>query len=212
VDSSAASESSSTLPPGKLKCDKCDGPHLTTNCPHFPKERDNHPDALMRKPTGLGSEPSDGSIAMLVGAQVRHQPGDGNCLFHSLAHGLGPGTSAGSLRREVCAFIERNGDLEISGTPLHQWVKWDSNSSVGAYARRMAGSGCWGGGIELACVAKLKKVDVSVYEPSRGSSSTFRRIGQFVSLESTRIVHVLYRGGVHYDALEGGTLKVTKSS
>ena len=36
-----ASDSDDALPP---KCDKCDGPHLTDDCPHFPKERDPSPE------------------------------------------------------------------------------------------------------------------------------------------------------------------------
>lgn len=31
--------------PAKLCCDKCDGKHLTENCPYFKKKRDDHPDA-----------------------------------------------------------------------------------------------------------------------------------------------------------------------
>ncbi|KAG8470784.1 hypothetical protein KFE25_009205 [Diacronema lutheri] len=194
---------------GARKCDKCDGAHATHDCPHYPKERDRHPDALVRKPTGMGGEVSDGSVVLLTGARVRGQPGDGNCLFHSLAHGLSGVSSAHALRREVATFIECNGEMEIAGTPLHQWVRWDSGTTVGAYARRMASSGCWGGGIELAAVSKLKAVNVSVFEPAAGrAAGTFRRIGQFVHRGGgTAEVYVLYRGGVHYDALEGGTLR-----
>jgi hypothetical protein len=36
-----ASDSDDALPP---KCDKCDGPHLTDDCPHFPRERDPSPE------------------------------------------------------------------------------------------------------------------------------------------------------------------------
>jgi hypothetical protein len=37
---------------------------------------------------------SDGGNVIVANARVVRQPGDGSCLFHSLAHGLGDGTSA----------------------------------------------------------------------------------------------------------------------
>jgi len=209
VDSSSFSQQQpggGALQGSSHTCDKCDGKHPTSNCPHYRQSRDNHPDALVRAPTSTTGEVSDGSLVVLIGARVHSQPGDGNCLFHSLAHGLGDGSSAGSLRREIASFIEQNGDLEIGGNSLSQWVRWDSGSSVPAYARRMSASGCWGGGIEIAAVSKLRSVNVSVFEPDR-ISGTLKRIGAFVYSGSKHTVHVLYRGGVHYDAIEGGTLK-----
>ena len=41
------------------------------------------------------------------------QPGDGSCLFHSLAYGLG-GSSASVLRREIAAYIQVNQVLTSS--------------------------------------------------------------------------------------------------
>lgn len=202
VDSASAatryssSDSSTPRSTARLKCDKCDGKHATGSCPYFKKDRDNHPDALLRKATGMGGEPSDGSTVLLNGARVQRQPGDGNCLFHSLAYGLGGGMTAATLRRELTSFIERNGDMEIAGTPLQTWVKWDSGATVSSYARRMAVSGCWGGGIELAVVSKLREVNVSVFEAAAGSSSSFKRIGQFVNPAARRTIQVLYRGGM----------------
>jgi len=42
----------------KVICDKCDGNHLTDDCPYFKKTRDEHPDAKARPglgATGLGN-------------------------------------------------------------------------------------------------------------------------------------------------------------
>lgn len=89
--------------------------------------------------------------------------------------------------------------MKISGDTLQEWVQWDANSSVAAYARRMA-SGGWGGGIEMAVCSMLKKVNVHVYEGKRGGG--FERISCFDSPVKTKTtIHVLYQGGVHYDAL-----------
>ena len=97
-----------------------------------------------------------GGNFVLSRAQVVRQPGDGSCLFHSMSYGLG-NTNASSLRREIGKFIEVNGTLEICETPMKDWVKWDSNSSVQTYARRISRSG-WGGGIEMAACSRMKKV------------------------------------------------------
>lgn len=48
VATGSGSEQCST----KLVCDKCDGPHLTNECPYFKKDREKHPDAVKRP--GLG--------------------------------------------------------------------------------------------------------------------------------------------------------------
>jgi hypothetical protein len=95
--------SSSSGKPGV--CDKCDGKHDTGSCPHFRKKRENHPDALRRKATGIGG---GGRPEILRKGRVVSQPPDGSCLFHSMSYGLQDGSHASSLRREIMCFIERN--------------------------------------------------------------------------------------------------------
>ena len=58
-----------------------------------------------------------------------------------LAYGMGDSASASGLRREIAAWVAANPDLEIADTPVSDWVRWDSNSSVAAYASKMK-SGC----------------------------------------------------------------------
>ena len=70
-----------------------------------------------------------------MNARVVRQHGDGSCLFHSMSYGLSSGLSVSKLRAEVCAYIRKNPNLLISETPLKDWVKWDSGSSVEEYAR-----------------------------------------------------------------------------
>jgi len=94
----------------------------------------------------------------------------------------------------------KNATLQIAGDTLEEWVRWDSNSSVNEYARRIAVSG-WGGGIEIACCSIIKNVNVHVYETSR-CSGEFKRISCFDAPNADKTVHVLYQGGVHYDALQ----------
>jgi hypothetical protein len=81
-------------------------------------------------------------------------------------------------------------------------VKWDSGTSCADYARKMS-RGCWGGGIEMACASRLKGCNVHVYERD-GRTGGYKRISAFdhpIKPETRKIVRVLYRGGVHYDAL-----------
>ena len=59
--------------------------------------------------------------------------------------------------------------------------------------------GGWGGGIEMAAASHLKRVNINVYE--RCGSSGFKRISCFQVPGAQQTVRVVYRGGVHYDAL-----------
>ena len=63
-------------------------------------------------------------------------------------------------------------------TPLQDWIQWDSNLSVADYCAKMQGNQ-WGGGIEMAAVAQLKKCHVLVYEEVGAYSGKFKRIGSF---------------------------------
>mgnify|MGYP003695019425 CR=1 FL=1 len=144
-----------------------------------------------------------GGNFVLRGGRVIKQPGDGSCLFHSLAYGISGGTAsrgaASSLRREICQYMASNADLVIADSPLRDWIKWESNISVRAYARRMSRGG-WGGAIEMAACSHLKNINVHVYERA-GRRGGFKRISCFDRPGSHRTVHILYGGRVHYDAL-----------
>lgn len=98
-------------------------------------------------------------------------------------------------------YIMLNPSAEIADTPLRDWVSWDSSLPVPVYAARMAVGG-WGGGIEMAAFARLKGVDVHVYEATGGAwrlISAFR--GNEDGKKSKRTVRVVYQGRMHYDAL-----------
>lgn len=127
------------------------------------------------------------------------QPTDGSCLFHSLAYGLDDGSDAASLRLDISNYIAGNPDMEVAGTSLKDWIKFDSGGKVAAYAAEMAG-GTWGGGIEIEAFVRLKVVNVHVYESCPGG---YRRICCFDTATEGdhRTVRLLYQGREHYDAL-----------
>ena len=58
------------------------------------------------EPPGLLSALS-GPPAYLIGAEVLAQPGDGSCLFHSLAAGLADGSTGASLRADAAEHRPR---------------------------------------------------------------------------------------------------------
>ncbi|CAJ1348603.1 unnamed protein product, partial [Effrenium voratum] len=132
------------------------------------------------------------------GLKVVHQPGDGNCLFHSLAYGLGK-EKAASLRRRVCDFMQKNPQLEISGSPLTEWIEMTSQCSVDSYASKMRRGGEWGGAPEIAVCARMAEIDVQVYEPG---GEGFDLIASFPGNEqgtpTPKVVRVLYTGRLHY--------------
>eukprot|EP01064_Diplonema_japonicum_P036577 TRINITY_DN826_c0_g2_i5.p1 TRINITY_DN826_c0_g2~~TRINITY_DN826_c0_g2_i5.p1 ORF type:complete len:289 (+),score=17.20 TRINITY_DN826_c0_g2_i5:140-1006(+) len=194
--------------PQDKSCDKCDGKHFTDCCPVYPKPRENHPDALMRKPVNMGRP--CGNIVSRSGSVVR-QPGDGSCLFHSLCDGM-PAVglnkqSAVSLRRTICTWIADHPSRPIAETPLASWILWDSNQTASAYARNMTYSG-WGGGIEMAVFSIVFDTPVQVWERNK-TGPGFRRISCFdppsvrpdSNIPHKRCINVIYQGGVHYDAL-----------
>lgn len=137
--------------------------------------------------------------AILSSAHVVPQPGNGSCLFHSLSHGLGTG-DASSLRREICTYIAKHPDVKIADVPLKSWIKHDSGcDTVKSYASNMKSDSCWGGGIEMGAFAKMKCVNVHVYEKC---PKGFQRISAFDVPKAQKTINVLYQGRTHYDALE----------
>ena len=159
--------------------------------PHFRKKRYNSRKIIRRKNIIDRNNESKGFI-------VKPQPGDGLCLYHSLSYGLGNKTNAKNLRKEICNFIQKNQELKISGIPLKEWIKWDSEKTVDEYAKTMAVSG-WGGAIEMAAFSKMKNVNVQVFEEC---NRDYKLISEFKEPTSLKTIRVLYRGKNHYDAID----------
>mmetsp|Transcript_35826 Transcript_35826/g.94110 ORF Transcript_35826/g.94110 Transcript_35826/m.94110 type:complete len:231 (-) Transcript_35826:325-1017(-) len=150
----------------------------------------------------------------LEGATVVRQPGDGSCLFHSLSHGMrlleGAGSeldTADAARDVVVRFIEKHSDAECAGSPLRDWIDWESGLDPVAYCARMRQAGEWGGAIELLVFSRIACVNVLVYERDPSKPRRFRLISSFEtdpnSCERARKpVRLLYSGRCHYDALQ----------
>jgi hypothetical protein len=186
----------------KGPCDKCDGDHHADDCPHFKKKREKHSDATDKLNQKGGSDNGVGGGAVVIkGARKIKQPGDGSCLYHSMSYGLKGGAGASALRKEIANYIGANPNESLNGTPIRDWVLWDTGLDVKQYAAKMGSSSCWGGGIEMAVCVLIKRVNLHVYEARRGNSH--ERISAFEAPDpaGAPTVSVVYSGSVHYDAL-----------
>ncbi|CAE8639648.1 unnamed protein product [Polarella glacialis] len=218
----------SKLPKARKKpqgpCDKCDGPHDAEDCPHFKKVRDDHKDAWAKYGSVAGQE-AEGDLAggeelVLRSARVFRQPGDGSCLFHSLAYahnvhnnnsnnnnsnnnnnGL-KSVDAVELRAEIADFIASHPETEVANNPIRDWVLWNSGLDPASYADSMRTGSRWGGAVEIAVCALVRQVCINVFEPSK-ESGEFLRISAFGDQSlCTTPLSLLYGGRVHYDALQ----------
>lgn len=195
-----------------VTCDKCDGAHETSACPHFKGDRDKHQDAWSHysgaAAAGLAHLKARECVAPRSlprgSASVVRMPGDGSCLFHSIAYGLGAlghHEDGRSIRQRVANFMAQKPDCEVAGTPLRSWVNWDSGTTVNSYCSRLSGGSFWGGGLEMAAAAQLFSVDVAVYEEDYYWGG-FRRISDFLcDTRPIGAVLLVYSGRAHYDAL-----------
>ena len=177
-------------------CDKCDGNHLTDYCPIFKKPRENHPDAQKRNSNVNEINDDNNFFIDNNNVKIIKQPGDGSCLFHSISFGLG-NLSSSELRIDIANWIKNNPDIIISDSPLRDWIYWDSNNTVDNYAKKISVSG-WGGAIEIIACSILKNVSIHVYEKI---GSNYKRISSFNQKKPSKLINILYTGGVHYDSL-----------
>ena len=74
---------------GDLNCTRCDQRgHIAEDCPLYRFDRSMHQDARTHFGNAPLREADDGSHWILQDAVEIPQPGDGHCMFHSLAAGL----------------------------------------------------------------------------------------------------------------------------
>ena len=83
------------------------------------------------------------------------------------------------------------------------WIELDTKKGFEKYLQGMATEG-WAGGIELVGCSLLLHINLHVCESVEGGSGSIKRIGCFngAPKQPERTVHVLYRDGCHYDALD----------
>ena len=135
------------------KCHRCgEWGHTGENCPHFKRERSNHTDAWTHFDNTPLREADDGSHWILRDAVELKQPGDGHCLFHSLAVGMRSfdvDISGPALRTELAQWLQAHATVTVAGNTFAEWIFHDTSLSLEEYCTDMQCTIQWGGAIEL---------------------------------------------------------------
>ncbi|XP_059463578.1 OVARIAN TUMOR DOMAIN-containing deubiquitinating enzyme 4-like isoform X2 [Corylus avellana] len=131
-------------------------------------------------------------------------PGDGRCLFRSVAHGAcvqsGKPAPSESLQRELAddlrarvadEFIKRRTETE-----------WFVEGDFDTYVSQIRKPHVWGGEPELFMASHVLKMPITVYmyDKDAGGLISIAEYGQEYGNENP--IRVLYHGSGHYDALQ----------
>ncbi|XP_042471977.1 OVARIAN TUMOR DOMAIN-containing deubiquitinating enzyme 4-like isoform X1 [Zingiber officinale] len=131
-------------------------------------------------------------------------PGDGRCLFRSIAHGAclreGKPSPSENLQKELAdelrskvadEFIKRRTDTE-----------WFLEGDFDTYVRQIRKPHIWGGEPELLMCSHVLQMPITVYMSSNNPDGLkiIAEYGQEYSKENP--IRVLYHGYGHYDALQ----------
>ncbi|KAF9377662.1 hypothetical protein CPB97_010026 [Podila verticillata] len=126
--------------------------------------------------------------------QLKDTTGDGNCLFRACADQYtGSERDHAALRAEVCKYIADNAD---------HFESFMDNETVEAHVAQMRKNGTYGGNIELVAFARLKKIDIKVYQPGY----IFVIEGVDVKKEGSTpgqrpVMHIAYHSWEHYSSI-----------
>ena len=98
-------------------------------------------------------------------AIINDVPGDGSCLFHSIAYPLKSPKFTGIQLRDITSkIIEKHSDSLLHGISLKNWIEWESGDFVHQYVRKLR-NGMWGGALEMTILASLLNIHFFVYSP-----------------------------------------------
>ncbi|KAI1309128.1 hypothetical protein EDD11_004139 [Mortierella claussenii] len=126
--------------------------------------------------------------------QLKDTMGDGNCLFRACADQyFGSEKDHASLRAEVCQYIDHHAE---------HFKAFLDNETVEAHVAHMRKNGTYGGNIELVAFARMKRVDIKVYQPGY----IFVIEGIDVKKEGSSpgqrpIMHIAYHSWEHYSSI-----------
>lgn len=155
-------------------CDRCGAPgHKPQQCPHFSRPRLLHPDdwslfnvrnselfiaAADPRGSGTGTSSPPPGAAPSPCRRVHKVPGDGDCLFHSVAVGLHSVNITGPcLRARLTSWISQNGHLPLGSATVAQWIAWETGLSLPAYILSLRG-GRHGGALEIVILSRIYNI------------------------------------------------------
>ena len=140
------------------------------------------------------------------GADEEHLEGDCWCLYKALAYALEMNPS--DLNEEIMQFIENKSDTMINRTPLSEWVMGDSGLTPQEYACKHRDRQAWGGGIEMAVCAHIKKRKIRVSERCKEG---YRELTIFGEGEDSTTIELVYISNKWYDCLKYNFFAATEN-
>lgn len=159
-------------------------------------------------PMGNDNRNDDGSTShgkrVYTDYSITGIPGDGRCLFRSVAHGAcirsGKPSPNEALQRELAdelralvadEFIKRRSETE-----------WFIEGDFDSYVSQIRKPHVWGGEPELLMASHVLQMPITVYMPDEESCGliTIAEYGQEYGKDDP--IRVLYHGFGHYDALQ----------
>ncbi|OAQ22598.1 cysteine proteinase [Linnemannia elongata AG-77] len=126
--------------------------------------------------------------------QLKDTMGDGNCLFRACADQFsGTEKDHPALRSEVCQYIEDHEE---------HFKLFLDNETVEAHVSKMRRNGTYGGNIELVAFARMKKVDIKVYQPGYIYVIEGVDVKKEGSSPGQRpVMHIAYHSWEHYSSI-----------
>ncbi|KAL8172141.1 hypothetical protein V2J09_023945 [Rumex salicifolius] len=140
-------------------------------------------------------------------------PGDGRCLFRSIAHGAclrsGKSAPSESLQREIADELRAKVADEF--IKRREETEWFIEGDFNTYVSQIRKPHVWGGEPELLMLSHVLMMPITVYmrDDSSGGIISIAEYGQEYGKENP--VRVLYHGFGHYDALLIPEKKAAKS-
>ncbi|KAG0216426.1 hypothetical protein B0O80DRAFT_447123 [Mortierella sp. GBAus27b] len=126
--------------------------------------------------------------------QLKDTIGDGNCLFRACSDQFFGGESNhATLRAEVCQYIEDHEE---------HFKFFLDNVTVQAHVALMRKNGTYGGNVELVAFARMKKVDIKVYQPGYIyviEGVDVKKEGS--GLGQRPVMHIAYHTWEHYSSI-----------
>lgn len=131
-------------------------------------------------------------------------PGDGRCLFRSVAHGAclrsGKPAPNGSLQRELADDLRARVADEF--VKRREETEWFIEGDFDTYISQIRKAHVWGGEPELLMASHVLQMPITVFmhDKDSGGLITIAEYGQEYGKENP--IKVLYHGFGHYDALQ----------
>ncbi len=143
-------------------------------------------------------------------------PGDGNCLFSSIAvseyynqyntipiYNDAIRNRAKELRYSANDFLCPNGSIssqEIDGLPIKYIVEPLGNESFNGYCKRMRNDYQWGTAAEILALSHQLKNMIHVYIIDN-QTSEIKQIASYGDSYKSKPIHLLYVNSIHYKSL-----------